>query len=47
MARIKDPQGRTQSAITYAKVDAAGGAGSGAIAFTLGQGFNADGQLAS
>jgi YD repeat-containing protein len=39
----KDLQGRTtQSAITYGKVT-----GSGTIAFTLGQGFNADGQLAS
>lgn len=39
----KDPQGRTtQSAITYGKVT-----GGGTIAFTLGQGFNADGQLAS
>lgn len=42
----KDPQGRTtQSAITYGKV--AAGAGAGTLAFTLAQGFNADGQLAS
>jgi RHS repeat-associated protein len=39
----KDPQGRTtQSAITYGKVT-----GSGTFAFTIGQGFNADGQLSS
>ncbi|CAN7516605.1 RHS repeat-associated core domain-containing protein [Acidovorax sp. LjRoot117] len=50
----KDAQGSTtQSAITYGKVDAAAGAGSGAgsgagtFSFTIGQGFNADGQLQS
>jgi RHS repeat-associated protein len=39
----KDPQGRTtQSAISYGKVS-----GGGTLAFTISQGFNADGQLSS